>query len=93
MTTPTDYIGTAARIGRAACEVIVDCATHVICASVGLDVSADSIPYIAGWAEQDDAISVITRFAGVIDELCKELEAALVRDPAGDPNDSVTCRV
>ena len=78
---------------RAACEVIVDCATHVVCTSVGLDVSADTIPYIAGWAEQDDAISAITRFAGVIDELCKELEAALVRDPAGDSSGSASCRV
>ena len=62
---------------RAACEVIVDCATHVICAGVGLDVSADSIPYIAGWAEQDDAISAITRFASVIDTLAATLETAL----------------
>ena len=62
---------------RATCEVIVDCATHIICTSVSLDVSADSIPYIAGWAEQDDAISAITRFAGVIDRLAATLETAL----------------
>ena len=62
---------------RAACEVIVDCATHIVCTSFGLDVSADSIPYIAGWAEQDDSIGAITRFASVIDELAATLETAL----------------
>ena len=64
---------------RATCEVIVDCATHIICTSVGLDVSADSIPYMAGWAEHDDAISAITRFAGVIDTLAATIEAVLIR--------------
>ena len=64
---------------RATCEVIVDCATHVICTSVGLDVSADTIPYIAGWAEQDQAISAITRFAGVIDGLAATIESVLIR--------------
>ena len=64
---------------RATCEVIVDCATHIICTSVRLDVSADTIPYIAGWAEQNDAISTITRFAGVIDTLAATLESVLAR--------------
>ena len=62
---------------RATCEVIVDCATHIICTSVGLDASADSIPYIAGWAEQDDALGAITRFASVIDGLAATLEALI----------------
>ena len=62
---------------RAACEVIVDCATQIVCTSVGLDVSADSIPYIAGWAEQDNALSTITTFANVIDELAAMLESVV----------------
>ena len=59
--------------------MIVDCSTHVVCTSVGLDVSADTVPYIVGWAEQDVAISTITRFAGVIDGLAATIESVLIR--------------
>ena len=62
---------------RATCEVIVDCATHIVCTSIGLNVSADTVPYITGWAEQDDALSAITRFASAIDGLAARLEEVL----------------
>lgn len=62
---------------RAACEVIVDCATHIACATIGLDVSGETIPYIAGWGEADDALAAVTRFASVIDGLAGSIEAAL----------------
>ena len=62
---------------RAACEVIVDCATHIACATIGLDVSGETIPYIAGWGEADDALAAVTRFAGVIDGLAASIEAAI----------------
>ena len=45
---------------RAACEVIVDCATHIACATIGLDVSGETIPYITGWGEADDALAAVT---------------------------------
>jgi hypothetical protein len=32
-------------------EVLVDTVTHIVCGSVGLDVSGSSVPYIAGWGE------------------------------------------
>lgn len=62
---------------RDACEVIVDCATMIVCSSVGLDTSGETVPYITGWAERSDAAREITRFAGVIDQLAAQLETAL----------------
>jgi hypothetical protein len=35
--------------GRHRAEVLVDTVTYVVCGSVGLDVSSDSVPYVAGW--------------------------------------------
>jgi hypothetical protein len=61
---------------RAACEVIVDCATHMTCLTLGLDVSGETIPYIAGWGGRD-ALDAVTRFAAVIDGLAANIEAAL----------------
>lgn len=61
---------------RAHAEVIVDCTTYIVCASVGLDVGGESIPYVAGWGE-DDQLGAVTQFAGVIDELARRLEDVL----------------
>ena len=44
-------------------------------AAAGLDVSASSVPYIAGWGS-DDA-EVIERDAAEIDRIARRLEAAL----------------
>ena len=62
---------------REACEVIVDCAAMIVCSSVGLDTSGETVPYITGWAERSDAAREITRFARVIDEHAAQLETAL----------------
>jgi hypothetical protein len=34
--------------GRQRAEVLVDTVTHIVCGSVGLDVSGSSVPYVAG---------------------------------------------
>ena len=47
-----------------------------MCASVGLDVGGETIPYVAGWGE-DDQLGAVTEFAGVIDELARRLEDVL----------------
>ena len=65
-----------AEFGRERAEVIVDTATYVAAASVGLDVSGESIPYIAGWGE-DGALEAVTAFATTIDGLARKIEAAL----------------
>ena len=36
--------------------------TYIVCASVGLDVGGESIPYVAGWGE-DGALDAIRAYA------------------------------
>ena len=67
--------------GREQAEVLVDCATYIVCSSVGLDVGGESIPYIAGWGE-DGALDAIREYAETIDTIARRVEEAL--DPAPD---------
>jgi hypothetical protein len=69
-----------AEYGRERSEVIVDTATYLAAASVGLDVSGESVPYVAGWGETGTLEAVIT-FATTIDELARRIETALA-EPA-----------
>jgi hypothetical protein len=62
--------------GRARAEVLVDCVTHIVCSSVGLDVGGESIPYIAGWGE-DGALDAIRQYAQTIDDIARRIEDAL----------------
>jgi antirestriction protein ArdC len=55
--------------GRRRAESIVDCAAHIVCARIGLDVSASTVPYVAGWAKEDAA--VIGRDASEIDRVVR----------------------
>jgi hypothetical protein len=48
---------------------------HIVCASIGLDVASETIPYIAGW-ENDDALNAITTFPQIIKDLAAKLEEA-----------------
>jgi hypothetical protein len=41
-----------------------------------LDVSGETIPYIAGWGE-DGELDAVTAFARTIDELARPVETAL----------------
>jgi len=65
-----------AEYGRQRAEVIVDTATAIACASVGLRVDGDSIPYIAGWGETGE-LDAVTAFAKTIDELARRIETVL----------------
>jgi hypothetical protein len=67
--------------GRERAEVIVDTATHLVCASVGLRVDGETVPYVAGWGE-DGALEAVTEFAKTIDELARRVENVLA-DEAG----------
>jgi hypothetical protein len=62
--------------GRAHAEVLVDTVPYVVCTSAGLDVGGETIPYIAGWGE-DDQLAAITQFAATIDELARTLEQTI----------------
>ena len=61
-----------AEYGREVAEVIVETATVIVCGSVGLDTSGESIPYITGWGEQD--LDAIRRHAAKVDEIARALE-------------------
>ena len=53
-------------------EVVVECVAHTVCATVGLDTSDWSVPYMATWGEGDE----IARYAELIDRLATRLEDA-----------------
>jgi hypothetical protein len=65
-----------AEYGREQAEVIVDTATYLVAASVGLDVSGESVPYVAGWGETG-ALDALTAFASTIDQLARQVETVL----------------
>ncbi len=43
---------------------------------LGLDVSGETVPYVAGWGE-DGALDAVTEFAQLIDDLARRVQAAL----------------
>jgi hypothetical protein len=61
---------------REQAEVMVDAATLIVCAGLGLATDGETIPYIAGWGE-NGALEAITTFAGVIDSTARRIEAAI----------------
>jgi antirestriction protein ArdC len=56
-------------------EVVVETAAVIVCGSLGLDTSGESIPYIAGWGETDD-LAAIRKHAETVDEIARALEQA-----------------
>src|SRR3954452_24106590 len=62
--------------GRERCEVLVDCVTYCVLGSLGLDISGETIPYIAGWGE-DGALDAIRDYANTIDTIARRIEHAL----------------
>jgi N-terminal domain of anti-restriction factor ArdC len=73
--------------GRAQAEVLVDTVTYVVLAGqAGLDVSGESIPYVAGWGEQG-ALDAIREFAITIDQIARRIEDAVSPVPAPVPAD------
>jgi antirestriction protein ArdC len=56
-------------------EVIVETAAVIVCGSLGLDTSGESIPYIAGWGESDD-VAAIRKHAETVDRIARALETA-----------------
>jgi hypothetical protein len=65
-----------AQYGRERCEVLVDCVTYCVLGSLGLDISGETIPYIAGWGE-DGALDAIREYAHTIDTIVRRIENAL----------------
>jgi hypothetical protein len=69
--------------------VLVDCVTYIVCASVGLDVGGESIPYIAGWGE-GGALGAIHEYAETIDAIAGRIEDAV---HAGDDTSGGDSRI
>jgi len=62
--------------GRGDAEVIVETAAVIVCGSIGLDTSGESIPYVAGWGEKND-VEAIRRYAETVDTIARTLENAV----------------
>ena len=63
-------------------EVVVESATFVACASVGLATDVESVPYIAGWAGTEEPAKVVRAAAEAIDTLARLIEDAIA--PQGE---------
>ena len=55
-----------------------------MCSSVGLDVSGETVPYVAGWGEEG-ALEAVGEFAKTIDELARRVENAVAGEAADEP--------
>jgi len=67
--------------GRAQAEVLVESITYIVCQGIGLDTSGESVPYVAGWDEDD--LDPLEAFAHTIDEIARRIEA-VVLPPSDD---------
>jgi hypothetical protein len=56
--------------------VIVDTTTRLVLSAVGLDVSGETIPYVAGWGESG-ALEAVSEFAQLIDSLARRIARAI----------------
>ena len=68
---------------RAQAEVIVGTSTLVVFSGVDLDVSGETIPYVAGWGERG-ALEAVTEFAQLIDGLARRIAHAIEVPSDGD---------
>lgn len=62
--------------GREQAEVLVDTITHIVCGSVGLDITQSTVPYIAGWGE-NGGLDALRGYAERIDETARRIEMAI----------------
>lgn len=61
--------------GRDVAEVLVESAALIVCGTLGLDTSGESVPYIAGWAEGDP--KALREHAATVDELATRIERGI----------------
>lgn len=64
-------------------EIVVEFIAHAVCNTLGLDTSANSVPYLAAWAEDAD-LDVLERTASLIDRLATRIENAVVSRDGDD---------
>jgi hypothetical protein len=73
--------------GRRRAEVLVDTVTHIVCGSVGIDVSGSSVPYVAGWGETGE-LGAIRAYAQTIDEIASRIEVSIASRAQTDASDT-----
>lgn len=66
-------------------EVVAESVAYAVCGALGLDVSGDSVPYLAGWGERAEG-EPIERYAALIDRLASRLEDAALTGAAAPEN-------
>jgi antirestriction protein ArdC len=77
---------------RAEAELIVESVACIVCGGLGLDTSNESVPYIAGWNDEQ-ATERITLLASTIDEIARAIENAIhspVEDSGEAPADDLS---
>ena len=67
-------------------ELVVESVAWSCCQTVGLDTSANSIPYLASWAEQA-SLEVLEQTAAITSHLARRIEDALRAAPAANEID------
>ncbi len=65
--------------GRNRAEVLVESVTYIVCGAIGLDTSGESIPYVAGW--DDDDLQSLETFAQLVDDTARRIEAVVLPQP------------
>lgn len=71
-------------------ELVAETVSDLVCGSVGLNVSASSIPDLVTWAATAKP-DTIERLATTIDGLARRIESALL-DDAGAPRETAADR-
>ena len=56
--------------------MLVDATSYIVCASAGLDVSCDSVAYLASWGGKD-TVETVRETAELIDRLARRIEQAI----------------
>jgi hypothetical protein len=64
-------------------ELVAESVAHIVCGFLGLDTSANSIPYPAVWSENADP-DAFEQIAGLVDRLARRFEEALDAATASD---------
>lgn len=62
---------------RPECEVIVESVAAIVLGTLGFDTAGFSIPYIASWAQDEEGLEALEKFASVIDATARRIENAL----------------
>jgi antirestriction protein ArdC len=64
---------------RSQAEVIVESVAYIVASGLGLDLSGETLAYVAGWGGDDD-LKALKTFASTIDQIASKIEEAISAD-------------